>query len=68
MPTTQPRAQTLRRGFLIRNLPVGVVIFVVALIAGAELWIAAMLGFFLGLFVGGGLGPLVSGRISAEPG
>ena len=68
MPTTEPRAQTLLRGFLIGAVSVGVVIFVIALIAGAELWIAAMLGFFLGLFVGGGLGLLVSGRISAEPG
>ena len=68
MPTTEPRAQTLRRGFLIGALSVGLVIFVIALIAGAELWIAVMLGFFLGLFVGGGLGLLVSGRISAEPG
>ena len=68
MPTTDPRVQTLRRGFLIGALSVGVVIFVISLVAGAELWIAAMVGFFLGLFVGGGLGLLVSGLISAEPG
>ena len=68
MPTNEPRLQTLRRGFLIGAVSVGVVIFVIALVAGAELWIAAMLGFFLGLFVGGGLGLLVSGLISAESG
>jgi hypothetical protein len=68
MPATEPRAQALRRGFLVGAIPVGVLIFVIALVAGAELWIAAVLGFFLGLFVGGGLGLLVSGRISTEPG
>jgi hypothetical protein len=68
MASTEIRAQTLRRGFLVGALFVGVPIFVIALVAGAELWIAAMVGFFLGLFVGGGLGLLVSARISAEPG
>lgn len=68
MATTEPRAQTLRRGFLIGAVAVGGIIFVISLVAGADLWIAAVVGFFLGLFVGGGLGLLVSGRISAETG
>ena len=35
---------------------------VFALVIGAELWVAVVVGFAVGLFVGGGLGLLLAAR------
>lgn len=66
MTTAEPQAHSLRRGFGLGVLIVFSIVFVAALALGAELWIAVLVGISVGLFVGGGLGLLVSGRLAAD--
>ncbi len=62
MTGTEPRANALRRGFGLGTLVVLSVVVVAALAPGADLWVAVLVGVFVGLFVGGGPGLLISAR------
>lgn len=66
MSSSVPEAHNMRRGFWLGTLIVFAIVAVVCLALGADVWIAIVVGFFVGLFVGGGLGFLISARLDAS--
>ena len=66
MSSSVPQPHNLRRGFWLGALVVFVIVAIASLALGADLWIAVVVGFFVGLFVGGGLGLLISARLDAS--
>jgi hypothetical protein len=66
MSSSAPQSHVLRRGFWLGTLVVFAIVALASLALGADLWIAVLVGFFVGLFVGGGLGLLISARLDAS--
>ena len=62
MTASGPRANEIRRTAGLGILVAWVLVAVFALVIGAELWVAVVVGFAVGLFVGGGLGLLLAAR------
>jgi hypothetical protein len=67
MTMREPKARSLRVGFGVGALVVFLLVVVPALLLGADPWYAVGVGLFVGVFVGGGLGILLSGRLAAGP-
>ena len=63
----EPQARSLRMGFGIGALIVFLLVVVPALALGADPLYAVIVGLFVGLVVGGGLGLMISGRLAAGP-
>lgn len=59
-------ARSLIRGASVGVLIVFVLATIVALLFGADFWIAVLVGIFVGIVVGGAIGFLVSGQMAAR--
>ena len=62
MTASGPRANEIRRTVGVGILVAWALVALLALALGAELWVAVLIGFCVGLFVGGGLGLLMAAR------
>jgi len=66
MTASGPRATEIRRTAGLGVLVAWVLVALLALVLGAELWVAVLVGFGVGLFVGGGLGLLLAARSASS--
>jgi uncharacterized membrane protein len=66
MTASGPRANEIRRNAALGVLVAWALVALLALILGADLWVAVLVGFGVGLFVGGGLGLLLAARSASS--